>query len=109
MLTSFDIKKNPARVAVWDLATAKKLGVVELPGITYPTAVLTPDGKTLIVAGVRQDEKTGNSSFVVTGWEHAGGKKLGEFAEIGGFGSGFVAATGDNKSAVVATPKGPSR
>ena len=91
---------------MWDVAAAKKLGEVELPEIGYPSAVLAADGKTLIVAGVRQNDKTGNSDFVVTGWELAGGKKLGEFSEAGGFGSGFVAATGDSRTAVVTTPKG---
>jgi WD40 repeat protein len=107
VMGSYDVKKNPARVAVWDVAAAKKLGEVELPGVGYAAAALTPDGKTLVTAGTRQDEKGGNATFVVTGWELAGGKKLGEFTEPGGFGAAYVAAAGDNKSAVVATPKGP--
>jgi WD40 repeat protein len=107
VMTSYDAKKNPARVAVWDVVAAKKLGEVELPGTAYLSAAITPDGKTLVTGGTKSDDKGGNATFVVTGWEVAGGKKLGEYTEPGGFGSGFVAAAGDNKSAVVATPKGP--
>ncbi len=107
MMTSYETKKNPSRVAVWDIATAKKLGEVELPGLGQLSAALTPDGKTLITAGTKMDDKGGNATFHVTGWELATGKKLGEYQEEGGFAVGSVAATGDNKTAVVATAKGP--
>jgi WD40 repeat protein len=106
VLGSYDLKKNPARVAVWDVVAARKLGEVELPGIGFPQAVLTPDGKTLIAAGTRQDANGGNAPFVVTAWEVASGKKRAESTEAGGFGSGFIAATMDNKSVVAVLPKG---
>ena len=106
MIGSYDAKKESVRVAVWDIAAARKLGEVELPGIGFPTAAVTPDGKTLITAGVRQLEEGGNLTFTVTGWELAGGKKLGEYTEASGFGPGFIAATADNKSVVAVLPKG---
>ena len=67
---------------------------------------MTPDGKTLITAGVRQLEEGGNPTFTVTGWELATGKKLGEYTEASGFGPGFIAAAADNKSVVAVLPKG---
>ncbi len=106
LLTSYDAKKNPPRVAAWDLKFARKLGSIELPPLGQVAADLSPDGKTIITAGVRQDEKGGNSEFVVNSWETATGKKLGEFKDVAGFGSVYVAATPDNKTAVVTSPKG---
>jgi WD40 repeat protein len=106
VLASYDGKKNPGRALVWDIASAKKLGGVELPGMGQLTAALSPDGKTLITAGTKQEEK-GPGQFIVTGWDLASGKKLGEYTEEGGFGGSFgVAAAGDNKSAVVYSPRG---
>jgi len=107
VMTSYDPKKSPARVAVWDAAAGKKLGEVELPGVGFLSAAVSPDGKSLVTAAVRRDEKGGDGEFVVTGWELATGKKLGEYTEPAGYGAAHVAAAGDNKSAVVATPRGP--
>ncbi len=103
-MTSFDPKKFPARVAVWDLATGRKLGEVEVPGVASVAAALSPDAKSLITAGQKPDD-AGGGAFVVTGWELGSGKKLGEYSAPGGFGDGYVVAAGDNKSAVVTTPK----
>lgn len=105
LMTSYDVKKNPARVAVWDVAAAKKLGEVELPGLLQVNAALSPDGKTIVTAGIKAVEK-GEGEFVVAGWDLGTGKKRGEFTEPGGYGSMSVAATGDNKTAVVLSPKG---
>ena len=55
----YDAKKNPSRVAVWDIAAARKLGEVELPGLGFPTAAVTPDGKTLITAGDDNSRRAG--------------------------------------------------
>jgi WD40 repeat protein len=105
-MTSYDVKKHPARIAVWDVIAAKKLGQVELPGWTQPAASLSPDGKTLVVAGLKPSDKgDGSGEFLVVGYELATGRKLGEYAEVGGFGLVAVATLGDNKSAVVTTPK----
>ncbi|HEV3437208.1 MAG TPA: WD40 repeat domain-containing protein [Gemmata sp.] len=105
ILTSYDIKKNPPRVAVWDIATAEKLGGVELGAMNQIVATITPDGKTLITAATKVTEK-GPGDFVVTGWELATGKKLGEFSEASAYGSTYILPTADNKSVIVATPKG---
>ena len=105
MLSSYDTKTTPARAVVWDIASAKKLGEVELPGVGELTAALSPDGKTLVTAGVKREAK-GPGEIIVTGWELATGKKLGEYAEPNqGFGSVPVAVAGDNKSAVVMSPR----
>ncbi|VTT97452.1 (myosin heavy-chain) kinase : Transcriptional regulator, XRE family OS=Streptomyces iranensis GN=SIRAN5266 PE=4 SV=1: PQQ_2: WD40 [Gemmataceae bacterium] len=104
LVSSYDAKKNPSRVVVWDVAAAKKLGEVDLPGLTQVQAALSPDGKTLVTAATRPEEK-GESAFVVTGWDLATGKKLGEFTEPGGYGAMTVAATADNKTAAVLSPK----
>jgi len=106
VLGTYDAKKTPSRVAVWDVAAARKLGEVELPGIGLPAAVVTPDGKRLITSGQRQTEDGGAPTFAVIGWELATGKKLGEYTEASGFGAGFIAATSDNQSVVAVLPKG---
>jgi WD40 repeat protein len=103
---SFDRKQFPHRAAVWDVAAGRRLGGVEVPGASVADAALTPDGKTLVTAALREDEKGGPGELVVAGWELATGKKRGEYAEPGGFGRVFVAAAGDNATAVVTTPKG---
>jgi WD40 repeat protein len=99
-------KDSPIRVAVWDIASAKKLGGVKLPGAGAVSAALTPNGKTLVTAGMKDNEK--EREFVVTGWELASGKKLGEYfyQESSAFGESAVVAAGDNRSAVVRTPRG---
>jgi len=105
VLTSYDPEKNPGQVAVWDVATGKRLGRLEMPGVSDLSAAVSPDGKTVVTAGVRRGEK-GPGQFVVAGWELATGKKLGEFAEeYQGFGMTHVAAAGDGKSAVAVSPK----
>ncbi len=104
LMTSYDAKKNPARVALWDVAGAKKLGEFELPELVQVNATLSPDGKTIVTAGIKAVER-GEGDFVVAGWEVGTGKKRGEFTEPGGYGSMSVAATGDNKTAVVMSPK----
>ena len=106
VMTSYDAKKNPAKVAVWDVAAAKRLGEVELPGVGFPAAVVSPNGKTLITAGTTQDDKGGNPHLTVMGWELATGKKLGEYVEAGGFGATSMAALADNKSVLATTSKG---
>jgi WD40 repeat protein len=106
VLGTYDARKNPARVVVWDVAAARKLGEVMLPGVGFPTAVVTPDGKTLVTSGVRQDEEGGTATYAVTGWELASGKKLGDYTEASGYGSGFLAAAADNRSVVAVLPKG---
>ncbi len=104
VMSSYDVKKNPARVAVWDVVTTKKLVEIELPGWNQVSASLTPDGKTLVTMGMKVEEK-GESEFMVTGWEVGTGKKRGEFTEQGGFGAMAMGMTGDNKTAVVLSPK----
>lgn len=105
VLASYDAKKNPTLVAVWDLAAGKKLGEVEVPGFTTVSASVTPDGKSLVTGGLRSDDKGNPKDFVVTGWELGTGKKLGEFVDQGGFGPAFAAAA-DNMTAVVYGPRG---
>jgi WD40 repeat protein len=107
VLGSYDVKKVPARVIVWDVAAARKLGAIELPGTAFPLAVVTPDAKTLITSGIKQEAESDKSAYTVTAWELAGGKKLGEFSEQGGFSRGYMAPLADNRSVVVTTPKGP--
>jgi WD40 repeat protein len=106
VLGSYDLKKNPARVVMWDVVAARKLGEIELPGFGFPQAVLTADGKTLVTAGVKQDADSVNAPFVVAAWEVASGKKRAEFTEAGGFGPGFIAAAMDNTSVVAMLPRG---
>jgi len=104
-MSSYDVKKNPTRATAWDIAGAKKLIEVELPGLTSVAAAFSPDAKTLITAGIKLDEKNNPTDFVVTGWDVATSKKRGEYTEPAGYGSVYVVAAGDNKSAVVYSPK----
>jgi WD40 repeat protein len=105
VLPAFDPKAAPSRVDVWDVATAKKLGAVEVPDTRELNAALSPDGKTLATVALKRGEK-GTGEVVVTGWELATGKKLAEYVEPNqGFGAAPIAFAGDNKSAVVMSPR----
>jgi WD40 repeat protein len=104
--SSYDHKKVPARVAVWDATAGKRLGGVELPGYSEVTGAVTPDGKHLVTAGTKPSEKGDANEFVVTGWELATGAKKGALTEPAVFGTPHVATAPDNQTAVVVTPKG---
>ena len=99
---TYDGKKEPAAVAVWDVATGKRLYALSLPGFGTIDAAVTPDGKHIVVAGRKPAEK-GPGEFVIHAWEIASNKKISEFKEQSGYGAGFVATAGDNKSAAVVT------
>src|SRR5439155_8252548 len=98
--SSFDYKKVPGRVTVWDVARARRVASLELPGYGQITAAITPDGKYLVTAGRKPAEK-GNGDFVVTGWEVATGAKKGELVEEAGYVTSHVATATDNKTAAV--------
>jgi WD40 repeat protein len=104
--TSFDPKKYPPWVTVWDIATSKNAGSVELPETTNVFASVTSDGKILMTLAVKANPM-GPGDMVVTGWELPSGKKLGEHTEGGGYGNIYITAMGDDKSAIVCTAKGP--
>ncbi|MBA4066881.1 MAG: hypothetical protein C0501_24875 [Isosphaera sp.] len=104
--TALDSSKFPARVAVWDAASARRLGGVELPGAPVVAAAVSPDGKTLFTAATRPGPKDGPAEFVTTGWDLGTGAKRGERVDPTGYGPVFVAATGDNATAVVTDPRG---
>jgi WD40 repeat protein len=107
ILSSFDTMATPPRVAVWDVAVGTKLGDVELAGLANVSAAVTPNGKALVAAGIRQQEKGGTKEVVLTSWDLPTGRKLGSFVAPAGFGPVAVAALGDNTSAVVAGLAGP--
>jgi WD40 repeat protein len=103
-LASHDGKKEPAAVSVWDVASAKRLFALQLPGHSSIAAALTPDGKHLVAASRKPAEK-GSGEFVITAYAVPGGAKAGELREEGGYANGAV-ATGDNTTAAVVTAKG---
>jgi WD40 repeat protein len=104
VMTTYDPKKTPARVAAWDLPTARKLGSVDLPEMASVSGAISPDGKTLMTATRKYSEK-GLGDFVVAGWDLATGKKLGEYTEEAAYGTTYITAA-DNTSAIVTTTKG---
>jgi len=103
--SSYDTKKTPARVTVWDAAAGKRLLNLELPGFGTVAATVTPDGKHVVTAG-RKPAETGNGEFLITTWELATGAKKGEHKEDAGFSTPFVATAADNKTAAVVTARG---
>jgi WD40 repeat protein len=103
--SSYDTKKFPAHVAVWDVASAKRVTSLDLPGYGTVSAAITPDGKYIVTAGRKSAEK-GNGEFFITAWETATGAKKGEYSEEAGFSSPYVATSTDNKTAAVVTAKG---
>jgi WD40 repeat protein len=110
---SFNAKQTPARVQVWDVATAKRFASLELPNYNALSADLTPDGKFLVTAGrkVSPPDDSGvinekNNKFIITTWNAATGQTTGEFTDKSGFANPFVTAAPDNKSALVATLQG---
>jgi WD40 repeat protein len=103
-LGSYDGKKEPASVSVWDVAAAKRVFALQLPGHSTTDAALTPNGKHLVTASSKPAEK-GSGEFVIAAWEVPGGAKRGEFREEAGSGYGYVATAGDNDTAAVVTSK----
>jgi WD40 repeat protein len=101
---SYDGKKEPAVASVWDVATAKRMFIVQVPGQVSIDAALTADGKHLITAGRKPAEK-GAGEFFIQVWEVPGGAKKSEFSEEAGYGNGAVAIAG-NETAAVVTSKG---
>jgi WD40 repeat protein len=102
---TYDGKGEPAAVGVWDVAAAKRVFALELPGHSSIDAALTPDGKHLVTASRKPAEK-GSGEFVVTAWSVPGGEKKGEFREAAAYGYGHVVAAGDDRTAAVVTSKG---
>ena len=103
--SSYEIKKAPGRVSVWDAATSKQLFARELPGYGLVAAAVTPDGKHVVTAGHKPAEK-GPGECVVTAYSVATGAKTGELTEEGGFSPPHVATAPDNKTAAVVTTRG---
>lgn len=104
-LGSHDGKQYPATVSVWDVAKAKRLSAIPLPGHSTFVAALTPDGKHLVTASRKPTEK-GKSEYFLTAWETPGGAKKGEFQEEAGYVPGAITTAGDNSTAAVITSKG---
>jgi WD40 repeat protein len=101
---SSDGKREPAVVAVWDVAAAKRLLSLQLTNHLMPDAGLTPDGKRLITVSRKPAEKAAGD-FLIQVWDLRGTKKR-EYSEPAGYGYGTVATAGDNESAAVVTSKG---
>jgi WD40 repeat protein len=94
-------------VTAWDAVGGKKLGVVEIPAPQGEcAAAITPDGTKVVTVLQPRREKDAKDEapLVVTGWDVATGKKLGEFQTAGGYGRRAVIAANDNATAVVLTP-----
>jgi WD40 repeat protein len=104
-LGSYDGKKEPAVVSVWDVAAAKRVFALHLPGHSTIDAALCPNGKHLVTASRKPAEK-GTGEFLIAAWEVPGGAKKGEFREEAGHGYGYVATAGDNNTAAVVTSMG---
>ena len=73
----------PPAFAVKDLTTGKKLAEIELPGPALQQATRTADGKRLLTVVYRPHPGEGRSEMVLTLWDLATGKKLGEANEPG--------------------------
>src|SRR5262249_49141232 len=100
-----DAKSWPAEIAVWDVASAKRVFAIRLPNHSMTDAALTPDGKQLVTVCRKPAEK-GPGDFVIYVWELPGGAKKREFSEPAAYGAGLVATAGDNQTAAVVTSHG---
>src|SRR5262249_59129931 len=95
------------KIPVWDTATGAKLAELELPAGDLAAATITPDRTKLITALVTRAGKDGKSELLVSGWDlTAGGKKLGELAEKGGYGRVYLTAAPDDNTVLLNTPDG---
>jgi WD40 repeat protein len=103
--SSFDTRRAPSRVTVWDVVAGKRLLALDLPGFGSVAAALTPDAKHVVVVGRKPAEK-GNGDFVAAAYAVATGARKGEYTEEAGFTNPLVATAADNKSAAVVTAKG---
>ncbi len=103
--SAFDPKKGPCRVAVYEAASGKRLGGVELPGYRSVVAAVTRDGKFVVTAGFKPGAGD-RAAFVVGGWDVASGARSGEWSEEAGVNAPHVAPATDNVSAAVVTSRG---
>ena len=99
-VASYDAKRSPATVAVWDLAKARRVIGLELPGHTTIDASLTPDGQRLITMS-RQTTEGNKADTVTTIWDATNGRKKGEYRDLADFSAPMVVAAGDNATAAV--------
>jgi WD40 repeat protein len=102
---TYDAKREAATVNLWDVASAKRILSLKLPGHAQVDAAVTPDGKHLITSSKVPVEK-GAGEFFITAWEVPSGAKKSEFREDAMYTSSMVATAGDNTSAAVITAKG---
>jgi WD40 repeat protein len=103
--SSYEPKKKPGHVSVWDVAKAKRVFTLDLPNCGSVVASITPDGKYVVTAARKTPEK-GNDEFLVTAWDTATGAKKGEHSEEAGFTTAQVVTGADNKTAAVVTARG---
>ena len=98
----FDFRLT-GKCTVWDLNDQRKLAEFDLPasGGSAPAASLSPDGTRLVTVAQSRDPTMGRQVTLVTGWDLATGKKLGEVEEPNTYVASAVAAA-DNRAAVVA-------
>jgi hypothetical protein len=102
---------------VWDSVTRKRLAQLELTDTLVPSAAsvlaFSPDGSRLVAALSAHDTTApGQQLVLVTGWDVASGKRLGEFRDatrgrdFGDRDRTHLAPAGNNSGAVLATPDG---
>jgi WD40 repeat protein len=94
------------KIAVWDVTAGAKLAEVEMPVGELVTAAVTPDRSKLITGLRTRPPENGKAEFLVTGWELATGKKLGELAEADGYNQPYLTPAPDNKAVLASTAAG---
>ena len=93
------------KIPVWDTSTGTKLAELDVPAGELTGVAVTPDRSKLVTALSIRGGKEVQGGLLITGWDlKAGGKKLGEMTEKGGFGTTTLMAAPDNASVLVGTP-----
>jgi WD40 repeat protein len=84
------------RLCLWDLITGREQGVIPLPPphAYWPTAVMAPDGRTVVVTGAEK----------LTAWNVADGQQVPLFGPLAELKSGRVEFAGDGKSLLALEP-----
>ncbi|MBX9579239.1 MAG: hypothetical protein K2X87_02935, partial [Gemmataceae bacterium] len=91
------------RCTVWDLAGQRRAADFEVTAVGgfTPAAGFSPDGGRLVTVTYFRDPSLTRQGLLVTGWDLATGRKLGEVEEPGNPGPVAVAVASDTSAVVV--------
>jgi WD40 repeat protein len=102
VLAATSDSRATGRCTVWDLANQRRVADFDLAAVGgfTPAAAFSPGGNRLVTVTYSRDPSLTRQGVVVTGWDLATGRKLGEVEEPGNPGPVAVAVANDTSAVV---------